>query len=105
MPQAVLALEEIPADHAEMARQMVLEAWPAIVNGLIKKAMAGGHQQAKFLLDMCDLAEMEAYQIDEQRRQQLCDVLLDGLKLSNGLTEGAASASSGYEEIGRKPRQ
>jgi hypothetical protein len=98
MADTALAPQEISLDYAEVVRQMVLESWPAIVKGLIKKAVAGGHQQAKFLLDMYDLMETEASQLNDQHRDQLCDALLEGFTLSNDLTEEAAEGSSGHDD-------
>ncbi|MBA3916561.1 MAG: hypothetical protein H0X25_22490 [Acidobacteriales bacterium] len=70
------------SQYAEQARRLVLEAWPEIVRGLIKKAASGGYQQAKLLLELCDLANADVSTVNEQRRQQLCDALLEGLGLS-----------------------
>lgn len=98
MPDRSLAPQEISLDYAEVVRQMVLESWPAIVKGLIKKAVAGGHQQAKFLLDMYDLMETEASELNEQHSQRLCDALLEGFTLSNDLTDEAAEGFSGHED-------
>lgn len=78
----ILPREENITKYAEYARGLVLAAWSEIVQGLIKKAADGGYQQAKLLLDLCDLTNMDASQLNEQRRQQLCDVLLEGLGLS-----------------------
>ncbi len=74
--------EEDMSQYAEQARRLVLEAWPEIVRGLIKKAASGGYQQAKLLLELCDLANADVSTVNEQRRQQLCDALLEGLGLS-----------------------
>ena len=76
--------EEDEARHTEMARELVLAAWPGIVRGLIKKAMSGGYQQTKLLLDLCEITGTEASQANEQRRRQLCDALLEGLGLPAG---------------------
>ncbi len=77
-----LSPSEMTIKYAEMARNLVLAAWPGIVKGLIKKAMGGGYQQTKLLLDLCEVAHMDASELNEQHKEQLCDVLLDGLGLS-----------------------
>jgi hypothetical protein len=68
--------------YCDAARSQVLAAWPQILEGLIEKAMCGGYQQTKLLLDLCDLATMKPSQPDPQPREQLCDALLDRLGLS-----------------------
>jgi hypothetical protein len=82
-----LSIEENITKYAEQARRLVLAEWHGIVQGLIKKAKSGGYQQTKLLLDLCDLSNMDASQLNEQRREQLCDVLLKGLKLSSAQPE------------------
>lgn len=67
--------------YCDVARSQVLAAWPQILEGLIEKAMCGGYQQTKLLLDLCDLAAMRPLQSDQQPREQLCDALLDRLGL------------------------
>lgn len=79
----ILSSEENIKKHIKMARGLVLAAWPDIVQGLIKKATNGGYQQTKILLDLCDLAHMNTSKLDERDKQQLCDVLLEGLMLSS----------------------
>lgn len=71
------------AQYYDLVRSQVLAAWPQILQGLIEKAVNGGYQQAKLLLDLCDLAREEPVQSNQQSKQQLCDVLLDGLRLSS----------------------
>ncbi|MHB8304145.1 MAG: hypothetical protein ACYDC6_15220 [Acidobacteriaceae bacterium] len=71
-------------EHAELARRLVLASWPAIVQGLINKAMDGGYQQTKLLLELCALTNLDASQLNEQHKQELCDALLDGLGLVMG---------------------
>jgi hypothetical protein len=93
-----LSLEETITKYAEQARGLVLAAWPEIVQGLIKKATSGGYQQTKLLLDLCDLTNMDASQLNEQRKEQLCDVLLEGLSLSLAQPKDqAAQAGHGQE--------
>lgn len=70
-------------DNAQTARQLVTEAWPDIVQGLIKKAIGGGYQQTKILLDLCNFASNDTLQINELEKQDLCDALLQGLGLIN----------------------
>lgn len=69
------------ARHAELARKLVLQAWPEIVSGLIKKAAGGGYQHTKLLLELCEIADKEDSQLDNQRKEQLCDALLGGMGL------------------------
>ncbi len=92
-----LSTEENITKYAELARELVLAAWPGIVQGLIKKAKGGNYQQTKLLLDLCDLTNTDASQLNEQRREQLCDVLLEGLRLSS------AQAQDQTSEAGRPP--
>jgi hypothetical protein len=67
--------------YCDIARSQVLAAWPKILEGLIEKAMCGGYQQTKLLLDICDLAAMMPLQSDQRPKEQLCDALLDRLML------------------------
>lgn len=77
-----LALPERGAERqAELARGLVVAAWPEIVQGLIEKAVDGGYQQTKLLLDLCEFVRSDLSPIDGERPQQLCDVLLEGLGL------------------------
>jgi hypothetical protein len=69
------------AGYRELARAQVLAAWPQILQGLIEKATSGGYQHTKLLLDLCDLATKEALDPSQQAGEQLCDVLLDNLRL------------------------
>jgi hypothetical protein len=78
-----LSTVENATKHAELARELVLAAWPGIVQGLIKKAKGGNYQQTRLLLELCELTNTDASQLNEQRREQLCDVLLEGLRLSS----------------------
>ncbi|MEO6829623.1 MAG: hypothetical protein ABI164_07410, partial [Acidobacteriaceae bacterium] len=73
--------EEDVTQHTEVARELVLAAWPGIVQGLIKKAKGGGYQQTKLLLDLCEITGTDTSQLNDQRRRQLCDALLEGLGL------------------------
>jgi len=73
--------QEDVARHTELTRELVLQAWPEIVRGLIKKAASGGYQQAKLLLDLYEIADKHDSQSNEQHRRQLCDALLEGLGL------------------------
>jgi hypothetical protein len=75
------ASQEKRTQYYDVARSQVLAAWPKILEGLIEKAMCGGYQQTKLLLDLCDLAAMRPSQSDRQPKEQLCDVLLDRLGL------------------------
>lgn len=69
------------AARAEQARQLVLAEWSRIVEGLIGKAVEGGYQQAKLLFDLCKWTEAKNARLSDQRRAQLCDVLLEQLPL------------------------
>ena len=98
----ILSPEENIKKYIKLTRGLVLAAWPDIVQGLIKKAASGGYQQAKLLLDLCDLTNVDASRLDEQDRQQLCDVLLEGLMLSSTHPEGQTTKvvlSQGPENI------
>lgn len=70
------------AQYCDLVRAQVLVVWPQILQGLIEKAMSGGYQQTKLLLELCDLAREETV-ASQQSKQQLCDVLLEGLRLSS----------------------
>jgi hypothetical protein len=67
--------------YRKFARTQVLAAWPEILKGLIEKAMDGGYQHTKLLLDLSQLATKEPRQPGEHPREQLCDALLDNLTL------------------------
>ncbi|HTU51665.1 MAG TPA: hypothetical protein VMF56_13810 [Acidobacteriaceae bacterium] len=67
--------------YREFARTEVLAAWPQILRGLIEKAMGGGYQHTKLLLDLCELAAKEPQHSDESPNEQLCDALLNNLQL------------------------
>ena len=67
--------------YRELARSKVLAAWPKILQGLIEKATGGGYQHTKLLLDLCELATKETHQSDESPNEQLCDALLNNLRL------------------------
>lgn len=83
----------MPKDYSELARLLVLASWPAIVQGLITKAVAGGYQQAKLLLDLCALTQVDASNLNDERKQHLCDALLQGLTFtpSEAINENAHS--------------
>ena len=67
--------------YRELARSRVLAAWPQILQGLIEKAIGGGIQHTKLLMDLCELATKEPYRSDEDPNEQLCDALLNNLRL------------------------
>lgn len=67
--------------YRELARSKVLAAWPKILQGLIEKAMGGGYQHTKLLLDLCEMATKEPQQSEESPNEQLCDALLNNLRL------------------------
>lgn len=99
----ILSSEENIKNYIKLTRGLVLAAWPDIVQGLIKKAVSGGYQQAKLLLDLCDLTNVDASKLDKQDRQQLCDVLLEGLMLSSTHPEDQITKvvpSQGPENMG-----
>ena len=90
------------AAYAQTAKQLVLDAWPDIIQGLIKKAIGGGYQQTKILLDLCHLATTDESLFNEKEKQDLCDALLHGLGLFN--TRGKAMqerACIGNHEINK----
>lgn len=66
--------------YCELARLQIIAALPGILQGLIEKARSGGYQQAKLLLDLCDVTSIDLSQINQQHTQQLCDALLEGLQ-------------------------
>ena len=67
--------------YRELARSKVLAAWPKILQGLIEKAMGGGYQHTKLLLDLCEMATKVPQQSEESPNEQLCDALLNNLRL------------------------
>lgn len=83
----VLSTEEDIAKYTNLARKLVLAAWPKIVRGLIEKATDGNYQQAKLLVELCELTHADANELNEHRKQQLCDVLLDELLIEPDLDE------------------
>jgi hypothetical protein len=74
-------VSETQGGYRELARSQVLAAWPQILQGLIEKAMGGGYQHTKLLLDLCELATKESHNYEELASEQLCDALLDNLRL------------------------
>lgn len=95
----VLSPEENIKKYISLARGLVLAAWPDIVQGLISKSINGSYQQAKLLLDLCDLTNAETSRFDQQERQQLCDVLLDGLMMSSTHPEGSMTKAELSREL------
>lgn len=91
-----LVREEDVTQHTEMARALVLAAWPGIVRGLIKKAKSGGYQHAKLLLELGELTGN--LQVNDQRQRQLCDALLEGLGLPEEQVEEAAAKLDANQE-------
>lgn len=89
----IACVGDMPKDYSELARLLVLASWPAIVQGLIRKAVAGGYQQAKLLLDLCALTQVDASNLNDERKQHLCDALLQGLTFtrSEAINENAGS--------------
>lgn len=86
--------EENILNYADMARELVMVAWPEIVRGLIKKAADGGYQQTRLLLDICNLAESDAPL--QNGTWHLCDVLLEELNLLPlPADEGGKNAADG----------
>ena len=77
----VRLISETREGYREQARSQVLAAWPKILQGLIEKAMSGGYQHTKLLLDLCELATKESHNSNEHTGEQLCDVLLNNLRL------------------------
>jgi hypothetical protein len=73
-------------------RSLVLKAWPEIVRGLIEKAVGGGYQQAKLLLELCDFPAQASSWSKQEDKQQLCDALLEGLRLTSA--DRAASTAT-----------
>jgi hypothetical protein len=70
-----------PEGYRELARSEVLAAWPQILEGLIEKAIGGGYQHTKLLLDLCELATRDLNHPDTPPSEQLCDALLNSLQL------------------------
>ncbi len=102
-----LARAEDTAEHAELARKLVLKSWTGIVQGLIKKAKTGGYQQTKLLLDLCELTKGGS-ELSGQHKRQLCDALLEGLGWSptelqeqadDSEATPAAEATKGFEQV------
>jgi hypothetical protein len=74
-------ISETQGGYREVARSQVLAAWPQILQGLIEKAMGGGYQHTKLLLDLCELATKESLSSNRHEGEELCDVLLNKLQL------------------------
>lgn len=75
-------VNKIDEDYTSLARNLVLRSWAGIIQGLIDKALAGGYQQTKLLLELCELSKVDANHVTEKDKQQLCDALLSGLGIS-----------------------
>jgi hypothetical protein len=72
---------QTPEGYRDLARSQFIAAWPQILEGLIEKAIGGGYQHTKLLLDLCELAAREPNHFDNNPSEQLCDALLKNLKL------------------------
>jgi hypothetical protein len=83
------------------ARELVVESWPDIVQGLIRKAAHGGTQQAKLLVEMYNLSSAGPAETFEERKQQLCDVLMQGL----GWTQKQSEERSMELDASSKPEE
>ena len=66
---------------AQQCREMVLESAPEITEALIKKAMEGSQQHAKFLFDFAfDAAPKDADDEDDLGGPSLAEILLERLR-------------------------
>ncbi len=68
-------------DYINLARGLVLSAWPKIIKCLIGKSIKGGYQQTKLLLELCGISNVQRKRSVENNQQQLSDVLLKGLQI------------------------
>lgn len=80
--------------YCGLARLQIIAALPNIVQGLIEKAAGGGYQQAKLLLELCDVTSIDSSHISLQHTQQLCDALLEGLQFP---AKHSANSKSGHD--------
>jgi hypothetical protein len=78
----------------------VLKAWPEIVRGLIDKAIGGGYQQAKLLLELCDFPTQASSSSVDEGKQQLCDALLEGWRLTSAERVDSSAVEPGGESRG-----
>lgn len=98
-PDGIPLTKEDISKYTDSARKLVLGAWPEIVRGLIKKAAEGGYQQAKLLLDVCNLIEPDGSPFEEKRKRQLCDALMEGLELSSVKPEPELEVTEGTQPV------
>jgi hypothetical protein len=68
-------------DGINIARSMVLLSWVKIIQGLIQKAIHGGHLHTKLLLDICGIPIRTDRADNQKEKDNLCDVLLKGLEI------------------------
>lgn len=89
--------------YVVLTRLQVEAVWPKILEGLIEKAMNGGCPQTRLLLDICESTERDGSQSDQRYNQQLCDALLEGLKLSSiGYGDVMNATAAGGKSIEEK---
>ena len=89
--------------YVALTRLQVQAVWPKILEGLIEKAINGGCPQTRLLLDLCESTGIDGSQSDHRYKQQLCDALLEGLKLSS-LEHGDVmnATTAGWKSIEEK---
>ncbi|MGC9291812.1 MAG: hypothetical protein ACP5EP_03705 [Acidobacteriaceae bacterium] len=85
----------------ESARKLVLKSWAAIIQGLIGKALDGGYQHTKLLLELCGFTATDAKEITGVKKQQLCDALLKDL---NVYSKGVDPSEGEHGQKEREPR-
>lgn len=85
---------KIASRQASVALELVMDSWAEIIQGLIKKAIDGGYQQAKLLVELCALLSVDEPAPSAQSNAELCDILLNTLTLC----QNKLSSNSGVQE-------
>lgn len=91
-------VEKSVEEPVALARKLVLSSWKGIIQGLIKKAIEGGYQQTKLLLELGQITQDETKCVTESDRQQLCDALLQGLQVCLPTQENCAEQPTQDEQ-------
>ncbi len=81
---------------------MVLEAWPEIIDALVARARSGRYQEIKLLIELCDLGTVDPDQLNDERQRQLCDALMEGLRLTFGPPENPGTEAASLPHSSQK---
>lgn len=95
--------EPLPAseeDFTDLARSLILQSWPQIIQVLIDKAIKGGYQHTRLLFDLCGISKINSKRMPKEKKEQLSDALLAGLQV---YMQHAKNGEEGLRRVGEKP--